>query len=120
MPETWMVAVAVQFELAPSLSVTVSATVNVPELVKVWDGVAPVAVPPSPKSHAYDAIVPSGSDEPVPSNATAWPTRPEYGPPASHTGGRFEVPMLAVVVQLELAPSSSVTVSVTVKAPALV
>src|SRR4051794_18640161 len=50
-----------------SSSVTVSVTLRVPEVTKSWLGVAPVAVPPSPKSHAYDATEPSGSLDPVPS-----------------------------------------------------
>jgi hypothetical protein len=37
----------------------------------VWLAVAPVPDAPSPKVHAYDASVPSGSDEPDASNDAA-------------------------------------------------
>src|SRR5712691_4989353 len=45
----------------PELSVTVKVTVNVPAMAYTCVAVTPVAVPPSPKVQAYDAIVPPGS-----------------------------------------------------------
>ena len=57
--------------VAPRLSVTVSFTKNVPATANVCDGFTTDDVPPSPKSHAYDDTVPSGSDDPDPSNAAA-------------------------------------------------
>ena len=44
--------VLVEVLVPPLLSVTVSETVKVPAEVKVREAVEPVAVPPSPKSHA--------------------------------------------------------------------
>ena len=55
--------------VAPKLSVTVNFTENVPAAANVCDGLTTDDDPPSPKSHAYDATVPSGSDDPDPSNA---------------------------------------------------
>src|SRR5437868_4139479 len=46
-------------------SVTVSVTGQVPAVANAWFGATPVAVAPSLKLHAYDAIVPSGSLEPA-------------------------------------------------------
>src|SRR6266702_3826300 len=39
----------------------------------------PVPVDPSPKSHAYDAMLPSGSDDVDPSNVTLIPTKTVVG-----------------------------------------
>ena len=55
---------------APSSSATVSVIVYSPAVAYVCDAVGPVAVAPSPKSHANDATVPSGSVEAAPSTAT--------------------------------------------------
>src|SRR4051794_32620114 len=54
----WLVA-----PVAPLLSVTTSTTVYSSTVAYTWLGVAPVAVVPSPKSHAYAAMLPSGSLE---------------------------------------------------------
>ena len=63
------VTVWVFVAVPPRLSVTVSVTVKCRLPAYVWLGVAVVlSVFPSPKSQAYDATVPSGSDDAVPSN----------------------------------------------------
>src|SRR5438046_744223 len=49
---------------APELSVTVRVTVKLPWVPKVCVAFDPLADPPSPNVHAYEVIVPSGSDEP--------------------------------------------------------
>ncbi len=49
--------------VAPWLSVTVSVTLYVLPAAYVWVGATPVPVEPSPKFHAYDAMVPSLSLE---------------------------------------------------------
>ena len=54
---------------------------------------------------------PSLSDEPDPLTPIVSSSEPEYGPPASATGGAL---MSVVVVSVSLAPSLSVTVRVTV------
>jgi hypothetical protein len=61
---------------APRLSVTVNVTRKSPVTAKSCVGVTPVAVAPSPKSHAYDTIEPSESPEPEASNATDVPVMP--------------------------------------------
>ena len=50
--------------------VTVRVIVNVPPEVYVWDMVGEVSVVvfPSPKSHWYFAMVPTGEEEPDPSS----------------------------------------------------
>src|SRR5665213_1490453 len=52
--------------VAPWLSVTVRVTLYVAAVAYVCGGVAPVPVAPSPKFHAYDAMVPSLSADPPP------------------------------------------------------
>ena len=49
--------------MSPSSSVTVSVTAYWPTAVNVWVGSASVLVLPSPKSHAYEVMVPSRSKE---------------------------------------------------------
>ena len=80
---------------------------------------------PSPKFHLYVTAPPSGSLEPADEKLTVAPTIAEYGPFAIATGGCFTggagvagAVIDAVVCTVAVAPSSSVTVSVTVKAPA--
>ena len=59
----------------------------------MWLGVAPVPVPPSPNVHAYEAIDPSGSLEPLPLKETASGAIPDVGVAvAEATGGWFEPP----------------------------
>src|SRR5690554_4255076 len=61
----WVIA-----SVAESLSVTVRVTVKSPALSYTWLVVTPVAVSPSPKSHSYELIDPSGSLEALASNVT--------------------------------------------------
>jgi len=60
---------------APSLSVTVNLTTYLVGVlagaVKLCEGLATALVAPSPKFHAYAAIVPSGSEELIPVKFTA-------------------------------------------------
>src|SRR5881628_4060662 len=60
----------------PSSSVTVSATVYVPEEKKAWaaEATGPRTMTPSPKSNEYSTIAPSGSLDPLPSNESEVPT----------------------------------------------
>ena len=64
-------------------------------------------------------VLPSGSDDALPSNCTVLPATPVYGPPGRATGGWLGVePMVAVVVAgLLAAPRLSVTTRVTVNVP---
>ena len=64
---------------SPSLSVTVRTTVNLPSIAYACVAVAAVAVPPSPKSHVYATIVPSGSTDEKPSKRTVSPARGDVG-----------------------------------------
>ncbi len=61
----------VAVSVAPLSSVTVSFTVYVPADPYVWLGLTPLPGEESPKSHAYDATVPSASADADASNATA-------------------------------------------------
>src|SRR3954447_23085947 len=62
----------VALSVAPLSSVTVSFTVYVPADPYVWLGLTPLTgAEESPKSHAYDATVPSTSADADASNATA-------------------------------------------------
>ena len=63
-----IVATAVSVAVAPLLSVTVNVTVYTPDDAYECDADTPVAVAPSPKFHAYEAIVPSASVEAAPLN----------------------------------------------------
>ena len=71
----------------------------------------------SPKSHAYDATVPSASLDADPSNATARSVGVAVN---DAVGGLFAGGAVTVtgVVTLSVAPLSSVTVSFTVYVPA--
>jgi hypothetical protein len=59
----------------PAVLVTVRVIVNVPPEMYVWEtvGELPVVVSPSPKSHWYFAMVPTGEKEPDPSSWTVNP-----------------------------------------------
>ncbi len=83
----------------------------------VCDAVAPVAVPPSPKAHAKEAMVPSGSELPLPSTDAV---RKSVEDPKSATGGTLagRVTVTSRVV-LAVAPWSSVTVRVIVWLPSV-
>ena len=65
-----------------------------PAAVYVLLGVAPLPVVPSPKLHAYEAIVPSASLEAAPLNVTAVPTVAVAGPVNCATGGWLGAPPL--------------------------
>ena len=72
---------------------------------------APVAVAPSPKSQAYEATVPSGSDEPAASTAT---TRSVGVAVNAATGGWLGAVTVTCCDVAAVPPWLSVTVSVTV------
>jgi hypothetical protein len=55
---TAFTVIVVVFELVPPAPVTVNVAVYVPAAAYVCDGLCDVLVPPSPKFHAYDEIVP--------------------------------------------------------------
>ena len=90
-------------------------TWNVPELVYVCDGLAAELVAPSPKSHAYDSIVPSGSFEPELSNDTFAPVTVDVNAAVGSWFGAWTVTSCETV---PVPPLLSVTVSVTVYVPA--
>ena len=74
--------------------------------------VAPLAVPPSPKSQAYAEIVPSESDEPEPSKEQARNEQPVVN---AATGGTLGgAPAVTGTVVVAVPPRLSVTVSVAV------
>ena len=77
----------------------------------------PLPVVPSPKFHAYDAMVPSASDDAAPLRLTAEPAVTDWSAPAFATGGRFVI--VATAVSVAVAPLLSVTVNVTVYEPEL-
>ena len=92
-----------------------------PPVVYVCEGLAVVAEDPSPKSQAYEAIVPSGSDEPVPLNEMAtgaWPDVAEVVNDA--VGATFGAATVIVLVIVPVAPWLSVTVRRAVKVPPVV
>src|ERR1700756_2581555 len=62
-----------------SLSVTVRVALNVPNARYEWDAVTPLPAVESPKSHVYETMVPSGSEDPEASNATGEPTIAGFG-----------------------------------------
>ena len=85
----------------------------------VWDEVGPVLVVPSPKAHWYVVTVPSASDEPEPSKVH---TAPEHDEVNAATGLWLAGGATAVTARftVPVAPLSSLTVKVTVYAPASV
>jgi hypothetical protein len=91
--------------VAPLSSVTTNVTTHAVRLeANVWLGLGEVEVAPSPKSQAYDVIVPSGSWEPAEPKLTArfpWPRVVEALMAA--TGARFAV-VVTVVVPVAVAP----------------
>src|SRR3954451_17006333 len=99
----------------PSLSVTCKRTVYVPDLATVLDAVLDVPSSKAPslsRSHACDAIVPSGSVE-VELKLTAEPLTGAAGVTVNEaTGERFATVM--VLLATLVAPRSSVTCSRTV------
>ena len=84
----------------------------------MWGGFCSVDVPPSPKVQAYEAIVPSGSEDPAPETVTVrWST---VGVPMTAVGATFGGGTAATVtcrVTVPVSPSSSVTVNRTVYVP---
>ncbi len=79
---------------------------------------APVPVEPSPKSQAYDAMVPSGSLDVLPSNDTPRFATVEVNAATGGWlgGGACTVMLLVMLVDADL---SSVTVSFTAYVPAV-
>ncbi len=75
-----------------------------------WLGVLPVAVVPSPKSHAWSDTVPSPSVDAVASNSQARKVQSTSKPAVGATLGRTTDTRWVVE---EVSPPSSVTVSVT-------
>src|SRR5512135_1576007 len=88
-PRGAMVAVVRSVEVSPPRSVTVRVTSKTPPFAKEWVAVAPVAVAPSPNTHAYVSASPSGSMDAAPWNSIGTPRRPEYGPPERAVGAWF-------------------------------
>ena len=93
---------------APWLSVTVSFTWNVPAAANVWLGLATAEVPPSPKSHADDAIVPSESVLVLVNDAVRF----DAVEVNAATGGWLAIVVTGCVTDVE-APWLSVTASFT-------
>ena len=91
----WLVTVTVTVvdavSVAPSWSVTVSATACDPAVSKVKVGVADVEVPAAPASHAYVSRSPSASSDAVAENRTVRGASPVTGSSAAidATGGEF-------------------------------
>jgi hypothetical protein len=81
----------------------------------VCDAVAPVAVWPSPNAHAQLTTEPSASAEPVPSNEHPSPVHDGAN---AAVGLAFAADTVTLWVTVPVAPSSSVTVSVTSYEPA--
>ena len=76
------------------------------------DAVAPVPEDPSPKSHAYEATVPSGSDDPEPSTFAVRSLTADVN---DAVGGRFAGAVTVTTAVAEsAAPPLSVAVSATV------
>jgi len=62
-----------------SLSVTVSVTLNVPNVGYAWVVMASLPPVESPKSQAYETMAPSGSEELEPSKVTVAATSAGFG-----------------------------------------
>ena len=77
---------------------------------------SPVAVCPLPKSHAYEVIVPSGSEEPDPLNDTAYGALPAVPvEPMAAVGAMLSGSATVTVTDSVLvSPSLSVTVRLAV------
>ena len=73
--------------VAPSSSVTVNRTVNVPSTAYVCEADTPEPVAPSPNSHPYPTTVPSGSKDPSPDTVTDRSTT--TGTPITAVGAWF-------------------------------
>ena len=81
-----------------------------PAAAKVCDTAAPAPVPPSSYDHVYDAIVPSTSDDPLPSKLQV---SAEQATGAAMSAFGFASSTETVTVLDPAAPLLSVTVSVT-------
>ena len=110
---------AVLVAVPPRLSVTVSPIVYVPSAGNVYDDVTPDPVPLGPNVHAYPVIDPSGSLDPDAFTLTVRPSTPTDEVNAA-VGSTFGAAKLPVLASDAVAPSSSVTVRVTVWSPAVV
>src|SRR5436190_405556 len=114
------VTVADCVAVAPALSVTCTLAVHVPAAY-VWVMVAcdcgPMTVP-SPKSNRYEAIEPSGSEEPDASAVTASGSVPDDGVTVSAALGGWLRRATATVTELvAVAPTLSVTWTLAVHVP---
>jgi hypothetical protein len=100
----------------PLLSVTVNVIVLDPAVAYVCVAVTPVPVVPSPQAHAYNDIVPSGSDDAAALTATL-----RYVTVAVNdaTGGCGGLTVVTVLVVVPVMPLLSVTVNVIVLDPAV-
>jgi hypothetical protein len=88
----------VSVAVSPPSSVTFSVSVCAPTASET-DAVAPVASDVPPSSHSYVAMLPSRSEDSLPSRFTvSLPSRSESGTvwsgPASASGGRLDRPRL--------------------------
>jgi hypothetical protein len=112
-----VVTVLVVVPVKPLLSVTVSVIVLDPAVAYVCVAVTPVPLAvPSPQVHAYDDIVPSGSDD-----AAAFTETFRYVTVAVNdaTGGCGGLTVVTVLVVVPVIPLLSVTVRVIVLDPAV-
>ena len=84
----------------------------------MWLGLAAELVAePSPKSHSYEAMESSGSEEPAEENATTSGALPEDGVATALTTGAWFALELIVTGVVWVAPSLSVTVRAAVHVP---
>ena len=114
-PVTATVTLALSLALTPLSSVTVSMALYAPALAYACVGFMPLPLVPSPKVQAQPVMVPSGSDEPLPSRVTATPGAPLVSAPALAIGARSAT-VIAAVSDAE-APRLSMTVRVAVYVP---
>ena len=115
-----IVTVCVHVVTLPTSSVNVSCTTNAPVLVNVWFTVVPLAELPSPKVHALETIVPSGSvlDEEL--KITFSSISGVVGLIVNTQVGGVPNVIETVWVQVDTLPASSVTVNCTINDPTLV
>src|SRR4051812_49299403 len=71
------------------------------------EAAAPVPLVPSPKSHAKDAMEPSGSVEAEPSTSTTTPAVAATSTPATASGGRFLTTLTGSLPQAERATTTA-------------
>src|SRR4030067_843042 len=107
---------ALALPASPKASVTVNVTVYSPSFVYSCVAIGPRLNAPSPHAMEYDAMPPSGSEDPDPSAVTSSNVRTEAGlTERTAVGGRLTTSMILLVEAG--APSPCVTVRVTVYVP---